>query len=167
MHSSRGVCWPIIDLMASDLVACGLAAWPRRSIIGAEVYIRCGSRLSDRRRLPNARWKFFTRGARKSSTSSLRPTRPAGARDPLKGKALGLGIPFSQPPTFKSDEAFEQFRALGAELLVMAFVTVIVPERILYLPRYKSICFHPSLLPRHRGASAINWTSSWATRMPG
>ena len=39
----------------------------------------------------------------------------------------------------------------------MAFVTLIVPERILYLPRFKSICFHPSLLPRHRGASAINW----------
>jgi methionyl-tRNA formyltransferase len=86
------------------------------------------------------------------------PDPPGGRPDPLKGKALGLGIPFSQPPTFKSDEAFEQFRALGAELLVMAFVTVIVPERILYLPRYKSICFHPSLLPRHRGASAINWT---------
>jgi methionyl-tRNA formyltransferase len=40
----------------------------------------------------------------------------------------------------------------------MAFVTLIVPERILYAPRHKSICFHPSLLPRHRGASAINWT---------
>ena len=38
----------------------------------------------------------------------------------------------------------------------MAFVTLIVPERILYAPRHKSICFHPSLLPRHRGASAIN-----------
>jgi methionyl-tRNA formyltransferase len=43
-------------------------------------------------------------------------------------------------------------------LLVMAFVTLIVPERVLYAPRHKAICFHPSLLPRHRGASAINWT---------
>jgi methionyl-tRNA formyltransferase len=33
-----------------------------------------------------------------------------------------------------------------------------VPERILFAPRLKTICFHPSLLPRHRGASAINWT---------
>jgi methionyl-tRNA formyltransferase len=40
----------------------------------------------------------------------------------------------------------------------MAFVTIIVPERILYAPLHKSICFHPSLLPRHRGASAIAWT---------
>jgi methionyl-tRNA formyltransferase len=86
------------------------------------------------------------------------PDAPGGRPDPLKTKALATGLPLSQPATFKSDEAFEQFRALDAELLVMAFVTLIVPERILYLPRHKSICFHPSLLPRHRGASAINWT---------
>jgi len=86
------------------------------------------------------------------------PDAPGGRPDPLKTKALALGLPLSQPSTFKSDEAFEQFRALHAELLVMAFVTLIVPERILYTPRFKSICFHPSILPRHRGASAINWT---------
>jgi methionyl-tRNA formyltransferase len=86
------------------------------------------------------------------------PDAPGGRPDPLKTKALALGVPLSQPATFKSDEAFAQFRALDAELLVMAFVTLIVPERILYLPRHKAICFHPSLLPRHRGASAINWT---------
>ena len=40
----------------------------------------------------------------------------------------------------------------------MAFVTLIVPERILTRRGIRSICFHPSLLPRHRGASAINWT---------
>ena len=86
------------------------------------------------------------------------PDAPGGRPDPLKTKALALGLPLSQPSTFKSDEAFEQFRALDAELLVMAFVTLIVPERILYTPRFKSICFHPSILPRHCGASAINWT---------
>ena len=86
------------------------------------------------------------------------PDAPGSRPDPLKTKALALGVPLSQPATFKSDEAFVQFLALDAELLVMAFVTLIVPERILYLPRHKAICFHPSLLPRHRGASAINWT---------
>jgi len=86
------------------------------------------------------------------------PDVPGGRPDALTTKALALGLPLSQPATFKSDEIFAQFRALEAELLVMAFVTLIVPERILFAPRYKSICFHPSLLPRHRGASAINWT---------
>jgi methionyl-tRNA formyltransferase len=87
------------------------------------------------------------------------PPDPPGARpDPLKAKALELGLPLSQPASFKGDAALEQFKALDADLAVMAFVTIIVPERILFAPRLKTICFHPSLLPRHRGASAINWT---------
>ena len=86
------------------------------------------------------------------------PDPPGGRPDPLKTKALALGVPLSQPATFKSDAAYEHFRALDADLLVMAFVTLIVPERVLHAPRHKAICFHPSLLPRHRGASAINWT---------
>ncbi len=86
------------------------------------------------------------------------PPDAAGARpDPLKTKALALGLPLSQPASFKTDDVYEQFRALEADLAIMAFVTLIVPERVLYAPRHKTICFHPSLLPRHRGASAINW----------
>jgi methionyl-tRNA formyltransferase len=86
------------------------------------------------------------------------PDLPGGRPDPLKTRALALGLPLSQPATFKSDEVFDQFRRLEADLSVMAFVTLIVPERVLNAPRHKTICFHPSLLPRHRGASAINWT---------
>ncbi len=85
------------------------------------------------------------------------PDAPGGRPDPLKSKALQLGVPLSQPKSFRGDAAFEQFKSLGADLAIMAFVTIIVPERILYAPRFKSICFHPSLLPRHRGASGINW----------
>ena len=86
------------------------------------------------------------------------PDPPNGRPDPLAAKARELGLPLSQPKTFKSDAAFDKFRALDADLAILAFVTLIVPERILYLPRHHSICFHPSLLPRHRGGSAINWT---------
>jgi len=85
------------------------------------------------------------------------PDPAAGKPDPLAAKARELGLPLSQPKSFKNDAAFEHFRTLDADLAILAFVTLIVPERILYAPRYKSICFHPSLLPRHRGASGINW----------
>ncbi len=89
----------------------------------------------------------------------LAPPDAAGGRpDPLKIKALELGLPLSQPASFRSDAAYEQFKSLNADLAILAFVTLIIPERILYAPRHKSICFHPSLLPRHRGASAIAWT---------
>jgi len=40
---------------------------------------------------------------------------------------------------------------------VLAYVTQIVPEALLRIPRQTAICFHPSLLPRYRGGSAIPW----------
>jgi methionyl-tRNA formyltransferase len=85
------------------------------------------------------------------------PPDEGGRPDPLKTKALELGLPLSQPTSFKGERIYEQFRSLNADLAILAFVTLIVPERVLYAPRLKSICFHPSILPRHRGASAINW----------
>jgi methionyl-tRNA formyltransferase len=85
------------------------------------------------------------------------PDPPSGRPDALAAKARELKLPLSQPKSFKSEAAFEQFKSLNADLAILAFVTLIVPERILYQPSHKSICFHPSILPRHRGASAINW----------
>jgi len=86
------------------------------------------------------------------------PDPSAGRPDALATKARELKLPLSQPTSFKTDEAYNQFKALDADLGVLAFVTLVVPERVLYAPRQQSICFHPSLLPRHRGASSINWT---------
>ena len=86
------------------------------------------------------------------------PDPPSGRPDALATKARELQLPLSQPASFKTDAAFEKFKALEADLAVLAFVTLVVPERVLYAPRHQSICFHPSLLPRHRGASSINWT---------
>jgi methionyl-tRNA formyltransferase len=85
------------------------------------------------------------------------PDGPGGRTDPLKAKAIALGLPLSQPKSFRNEAAVEHFKTLNADLAILAFVTIIVPETILYEPKFKSICFHPSLLPRHRGASAINW----------
>jgi methionyl-tRNA formyltransferase len=95
------------------------------------------------------------------------PDAPGGRPDPLKLKALQLGVPLSQPKSFRGDASFEHFKSLGADLAILAFVTIIVPEPILYAPRFKSICFHPSLLPRHRGASGINWAIIQGDRETG
>jgi methionyl-tRNA formyltransferase len=86
------------------------------------------------------------------------PDPPSGRPDSLTAKARELKLPLSQPASFRTDAAFDQFKALEADLAVLAFVTLIVPERVLYAPPHQAICFHPSLLPRHRGASSINWT---------
>ena len=85
------------------------------------------------------------------------PDGPGGKTDPLKARALAHGIAVHQPKSMKGEEVFRQFAEHRADLAVLAFVTVIVPDRIIALPRLGTICFHPSLLPRYRGGSAINW----------
>jgi methionyl-tRNA formyltransferase len=85
------------------------------------------------------------------------PDAPGGKFDPVKQRALRLGIPVHQHKTLKTPEVREQFAALNADLAILAFVTQIVPPQVFNLPRFGSICFHPSLLPKYRGRSAINW----------
>ena len=85
------------------------------------------------------------------------PDSPKGKVDPLKEAAAAAGVPVFQPRRMKDPEAYEAMHKLGADLALLAFVTDIVPGRVLALPRLGSICYHPSILPRHRGASAINW----------
>ena len=81
-----------------------------------------------------------------------------GRIDPLKEAALARGLPVHQPRSFrKGPDVAEQFASLKADLCVMAYVTLIVPEEILNLPTHGTIQYHPSLLPRHRGPSSINW----------
>ena len=54
-------------------------------------------------------------------------------------------------------EAVDAFKDLNADLCVMAFVTDIIPEAILEAPTRGTIQYHPSILPKHRGPSSINW----------
>lgn len=85
------------------------------------------------------------------------PDKPGGRTDPLKDAAISKNIDVFQPKTYKDDAVFAEYTALNPDLTVMAFVTDIIPERFFDVPTYGTINYHPSLLPRHRGASAINW----------
>jgi methionyl-tRNA formyltransferase len=75
----------------------------------------------------------------------------------VKVLAERSGIPCLRPATMKNPEVYEAFLKLQPDLVILAFVTDIIPERLLSIPSVGTICYHPSLLPRHRGASAINW----------
>jgi methionyl-tRNA formyltransferase len=85
------------------------------------------------------------------------PDIPGGKPDPVKQKALQRGIPVRQHISFKAPEVREEFLSLNADLAILAFVVYIVPEQVFSIPRLGSICFHPSLLPKYRGANALNW----------
>ena len=77
--------------------------------------------------------------------------------DPIKEYALEQGLPLVQPRNFKDKEVLDEMCSFNADLCVMAFVTLFVPEAAREIPKQGSICFHPSLLPKHRGPSSINW----------
>jgi methionyl-tRNA formyltransferase len=85
------------------------------------------------------------------------PEKEGQKPDPLKEAALAAKLPVYQPASYRKPDVWEEFRALKPDLQVMAFVTLFVPEEFLNIPTKGSIQYHPSLLPRYRGPSAINW----------
>ncbi|XP_015176361.1 PREDICTED: mitochondrial 10-formyltetrahydrofolate dehydrogenase [Polistes dominula] len=55
-------------------------------------------------------------------------------------------------------EVLDTYKSIKVDLNVLPFCSQFIPMEVINRPHYRSICYHPSLLPRHRGASAINWT---------
>lgn len=86
------------------------------------------------------------------------PGTPEGGKpDPLRAAAESAGLPVLETRRLRRPEVFEQYAALKPDLNVMAFVTDIIRENVLTAPPLGTIQYHPSLLPRHRGISSINW----------
>jgi methionyl-tRNA formyltransferase len=77
--------------------------------------------------------------------------------DPLYAAARDLGAPFFETPKLKKRATLDAFAETQPDLGVMAFVTHILPERVLTLPALGTIQYHPSLLPKHRGISSMHW----------
>ncbi|XP_059881508.1 mitochondrial 10-formyltetrahydrofolate dehydrogenase [Delphinus delphis] len=86
-----------------------------------------------------------------------------GKADPLALAAEKNGTPVFKFPRWRVKgktikEVVEAYRSVGAELNVLPFCTQFIPMDVIDSPKHGSIIYHPSILPRHRGASAINWT---------
>ena len=85
------------------------------------------------------------------------PDKDGKPADPIKEFAVEKGLPVEQPANFDDQATLDKLASFNADLMVMAFVNVFVPEAARDTPTHGSICFHPSLLPLHRGPSAVNW----------
>ncbi|ACL59684.1 methionyl-tRNA formyltransferase [Methylobacterium nodulans] len=85
------------------------------------------------------------------------PDKEGAKPDALKRAAGERGLPVFQFPSLKSPEAADTMRALEADLGVMAYVLQFAPQSFVGIPRHGTIQYHPSLLPRYRGPSSINW----------
>ncbi|KAJ3602180.1 hypothetical protein NHX12_029939 [Muraenolepis orangiensis] len=86
-----------------------------------------------------------------------------GKADPLATEAEKDGVPVFKFPRWRLKgqalpEVVAQYKAAGAELNVLPFCSQFIPMEVIDHPHHGSVIYHPSLLPRHRGASAINWT---------
>lgn len=75
----------------------------------------------------------------------------------LKEATLAKGLVPLQFASLKGPEAAEAMRNSGADICVMAYVLQFVPQELAKIPRLGTIQYHPSLLPKYRGPSAINW----------
>ncbi len=85
------------------------------------------------------------------------PDASPGKSNTLIALAEANGTPTRQPQKMRSLDVIEDYKRFKPDLNVMAFVTDLVPATMLNFPALGTIQYHPSLLPRHRGASAINW----------
>lgn len=88
------------------------------------------------------------------------PARPAGRgyelqKSPVQHLAEAHDIPVYDPINFKSVDALDEFKALQADVAVVAAYGLILPQALLEMPRYGCINIHASLLPRWRGAAPI------------
>jgi len=77
--------------------------------------------------------------------------------NPVKQCAEEHGLPVLQSQLLKSSDAVSWVAEHKPDLLVLAFVTSFVPKEMIDLAPRGGINYHPSLLPKYRGGSAINW----------
>jgi methionyl-tRNA formyltransferase len=75
----------------------------------------------------------------------------------LKEAAIAKGLSPLQFSSLKSPEAAQAMIDSKADICVMAYVLQFVPQELCKIPKHGTIQYHPSLLPKYRGPSAINW----------
>ena len=85
------------------------------------------------------------------------PEKEGAKPDPMKTAAQERGLKLFQFPSLKSPEAAQAMKDLGADIGIMAFVLQFAPQEFVNIPKHGTIQYHPSLLPKYRGPSSINW----------
>lgn len=85
------------------------------------------------------------------------PEKPGARPDALRIAATEKGLKVFQFASLKGEDAHQALRDLDVDLGIMAFVLQFAPQTLVNIPRRGTIQYHPSLLPKYRGPSSINW----------
>jgi methionyl-tRNA formyltransferase len=81
----------------------------------------------------------------------------SGRPDRLSAAAEAAGGAVFETARLGEPDVEAALKSQAPELGVMAFVQEFMSRAVLDLPLHGTIQYHPSLLPRHRGRSSINW----------
>jgi methionyl-tRNA formyltransferase len=95
------------------------------------------------------------------------PEKPGSKPDPLRVVAEERALLLHQLPSLKGEQAAELLRGLNVDLAVMAYVLQFAPQSFVNVPKHGTIQYHPSLLPRYRGPSSVNWPIIRGDRQTG
>jgi methionyl-tRNA formyltransferase len=85
------------------------------------------------------------------------PEKPGAKADPLRAAAQEKGFKVFQFKSLREPQAHDALKGLQADLGIMAYVLQFAPDSLTKIPRLGTIQYHPSLLPKYRGPSSINW----------
>jgi len=101
-----------------------------------------------------------------------RPDKPVGRHKTLKAPpvadlALRRGLQLLQPKGLKGETVREHIRAVDADAAVVVAYGRLIPAALLDTVPYGMVNLHPSLLPRHRGPSPIQWALVCGDRITG
>jgi methionyl-tRNA formyltransferase len=99
---------------------------------------------------------FLTRGDEVAAVFCA-PEKEGAKPDALRAAAQGKGLPVHQFKSLRDPEAARTMQASGADIGIMAFVLQFAPQDFVAIPKHGTIQYHPSLLPKYRGPSSINW----------
>ena len=85
------------------------------------------------------------------------PEKEGAKADPMRTAAQEKGLKVYQFPNLKGPEAVQAMKDANADIAIMAFVLQFAPQEFVNIPKHGTIQYHPSLLPKFRGPSSINW----------
>ncbi len=102
----------------------------------------------------------LTKGEHQVVAVYTQPDRPVGrgrisTPSAVKRAALAHGLPVFQPPSLKATAEVERLAELKPDVIVVAAFGQLLSQQVLDIPPFGCLNVHPSLLPRHRGASPI------------
>ncbi|WP_338521861.1 methionyl-tRNA formyltransferase [Candidatus Legionella polyplacis] len=85
----------------------------------------------------------------------------------IKKWALEYQYPIYQPKNFKDHLVINEMRNLNSDVLIVSAYGNILPLEVLNIPRFGCINIHPSLLPRWRGASPVEYALLYGDKKSG